>query len=72
MMIPSLMAPVAGRTCALCEKEPVEPVTWQGEQACAECLIRCQICTEPTLIGTLVCDLCAVVHHSVDAAGRAA
>ncbi|MDO3331401.1 hypothetical protein [Mycobacteroides abscessus] len=61
----------AGRTCPLCTNEPVEPVTMHGEQVCAECVSRCQICTGPMLIGSLICESCAQVHPDV-ATGRAA
>lgn len=76
MITSTIMIPAAGRTCPLCAHEPVEPVTWHGELACAACLGRCQICTGPTLIGTLIgtliCELCALVHQDAAAAGRAA
>lgn len=72
MTTSAIVNPAAGRTCPLCAHEPVEPVTLHGELACAACLGRCQICTGPTLIGTLICELCALVHQDPAAAGRAA
>lgn len=57
--------------CPLCEHTAVDPLTFEGQAACARCLATCTVCTGPTIVGEPECAICIAAIPAL-AQGRAA